>query len=67
MAPRPLCALYDVFTDHGDRNSVHGKLVIRKGSFAEATFAEAGKKQMDFRVRRSSWISKRRSKKQLKT
>ncbi len=67
MAPRPLCALYDVFTDHDGRNSVHGKPAIRKGSFAEATFAEASKKQMDFRVRRSSWISKRRSKKQLKT
>lgn len=67
MALRPLCALYDVLTDHGDRNSVHGKLAIRKDSFPEATFAEASEKQMDFRIRRSSWISKRRSKKQLKT
>lgn len=67
MAPHPLCALYDVFTDHGDRNSVHGKPAICKGFFPEATFAEASKKRMDFRVRGSSWISKRRSKKQLKT
>lgn len=67
MAPRSLCALYDVFTDHGDRNSVHGKLAICKGSFAEAAFAEASKEQVDFRARRSSWISKRRSKRQLKT
>ena len=67
MAPRSLSALYDVFTDHGDRNSVHGKPAIREGSFPEATFAEASKERMDFRVRRSSWISKRRSKKQLKT
>ena len=41
MAPRPLCALYDVFTDHDDKNSVHGKPAICKGSFPEATFAEA--------------------------
>lgn len=67
MVLRPLYALYDVFTDHDDRNSVHGKPAIRKGSFPEATFAEASKERMDFRVRRSSWISKRRSKKQLKT
>lgn len=67
MAPRSLCALYDVFTDHGDKNSVHGKPAIREGSFAEAAFAEASKEQVDFRARRSSWISKRRSKRQLKT
>ena len=66
MAPRPLCALYDVFIDHGDRNSVHGKPAIRDGSFTEAAFAKAGKNQMGFTVRRTSWISKRRSKRQLK-
>lgn len=66
MAPRPLCALYDVFTDRDGRNSVIDARTICKGSFAEAVFAEASKKQVDFTVRRSSWISKRRSKKQLK-
>lgn len=42
MAPRPLCALYDVFTDHDDKNSVHGKPAMREGAFAEAAFAKSG-------------------------
>lgn len=66
MAPRSLCALYDVFTDHDDRSSVYGMPAIRDGSFTEAAFAKAGKNQMGFTVRRTSWISKRRSKRQLK-
>ena len=42
MALRPLCALYDVFTDHDGRKNVHGTLAMREGSFAEAAFAKSG-------------------------